>query len=214
MALGECTECMPHAACCRLYAVRCSQLATCSIQLATYSRLPVRPIKPGKSAYFTCQDFRKEEQVQDVRRSPLDRFMEFATASSQPSASASARNKSHWLGQSIFCSLFLFFCGKVKGIYRKIPSERTRLVGGHAISGQLRTINEFWWIWSRLAWISSWCWLVSSYSYVKNSIGINRREFFKEYLLFIPKQWYFNWYYWLVWLRLFILSYFCGDLQS
>lgn len=87
---------MQHVADCRLYAVCCSQLATCSIQLATYSRLPVRPIKPGKSAYFTCQDFRKEEQVQDVRRSPLDRFMEFATAPSQPSASA--RNKSHWLG--------------------------------------------------------------------------------------------------------------------
>jgi len=88
----------------------------------------------------------REEQVQDVRRSPLDRFMEFAATSHPQQQSGkgsnisciSAKQKPSELG--IFR---IFRWGKVKGIYRKIPSERTRLVGGHAISGQLRTINDF-----------------------------------------------------------------------
>jgi len=87
----------------------------------------------------------REEQVQDVRRSPLDRFMEFAATSHPQQQQQSGK------GISISCisgkqkpsKLGIFRWGKVKGIYRKIPSERTRLVGGHAISGQLRTINDF-----------------------------------------------------------------------
>lgn len=91
-----------------------SQLATGNLQhgskaasqlqltAAVVLRTQLRPIKPGKSAYFTCQDFRenREEQVQDVRRSPLDRFMEFAAAATAESATASAassaaKDKSH-----------------------------------------------------------------------------------------------------------------------
>lgn len=60
----------------------------------------------------------REEQVQDVQRSPLDRFMEFAAkatasatatvaAEASASASASVENKSQWSG-----AFFLFLVGR------------------------------------------------------------------------------------------------------
>jgi len=117
MALGECTECMQQMQHPKL------QLATGKMQqqhCLCGPPLPSAAHKTWQICVFHMSRFsrNREEQVQDVQRSPLDRFMEFAAkatasatatvaAEASASASASVENKSQWSG-----AFFLFLVGR------------------------------------------------------------------------------------------------------
>lgn len=118
-------------ACSRCSIPSCNwQLARCSSSTASVVlRSQVRPIKPGKSAYFTCQDFRETEKnkckmCNAPRLTDLWNLQQKQLHQQQPQSQQrhQHQHQRQWKTKANGVERFSYFWWEeVKGIYPKIP---------------------------------------------------------------------------------------------